>query len=150
MRQRLSQKLEVGGSRLEDERAQPRSGCPEQASPAPGIFVDSRRESKNRIGMREPPPHPRVFWEKSPQSIENKGREVGKEGLLGRGAGETKLWRVFTSDDRTDCRSCQSIKWVLVFRDWAQKAEHAQGHGNKRKSKAAPFSAQTATCRLAG
>jgi hypothetical protein len=128
--------------------------------------------------MREQPPHPRVFWEKSPQSIENKGREVGKERqessrvrkrlegkeieeveerkevgkevLLGRGAGETKLRRVFTSDDRTDCRSCQSIKWVLVFRDWAQKAEHAQGHGNKRKSKPAPFSAQTATCRLAG
>src|SRR6266851_3651545 len=24
-------------------------------------------------------PHPRVFWEKSAQSIENKGREVGKE-----------------------------------------------------------------------
>src|SRR5258708_15732907 len=24
-------------------------------------------------------PHPRVFWEKSAQSVENKGREVGKE-----------------------------------------------------------------------
>ncbi len=93
-------------------------------------------------------PHPRVFWEKSAQSIENKGREVGKERqessrvrkrlevkeigeveevkefkrgvLLGRGAGETKVRRVFTSYDRTDYRSCQYLYWVLVFRDWAQ------------------------------
>src|SRR5712692_1444500 len=155
MRQRLSQKLEVGGSRLEEQRAQPRPGCPEQAAPLPGIFVGSRRESKNRIGMREPPPHPRVFWEKSPQSMENKGREVGKErqessrvrkrlegkeieevelmkefkrgALLGWGAGETMGRRVFTSDDRTDYRSCQYLNWVLVFRDWAQSSVRARG-----------------------
>ncbi len=98
--------------------------------------------------MREPPPHPRVFWEKSPQSIENKGRELGKERqessrvrkrlegkeieevevlkelrrgvLLGLGAGKTKLRRVFTRYDRTDYRSCQYLNWVPVFRDWAQ------------------------------
>jgi hypothetical protein len=31
------------------------------ASPAPGVFVDSRRESKDRIGMH---PHPRHFWKR--------------------------------------------------------------------------------------
>jgi len=30
-------------------------------------------------GWRLDTPHPRVFWEKSAQSIENKGREVEKE-----------------------------------------------------------------------
>jgi len=34
-------------------------GCPVEASPAPGVFVDSRRESKDRIGM--PTPTPGVF-----------------------------------------------------------------------------------------
>jgi hypothetical protein len=33
-------------------------GCPIEASPAPGVFVDSRRESTNRIGMH---PHPGYF-----------------------------------------------------------------------------------------
>ena len=89
-----------------------------------------------------------MFWEKSAQSIENKGREVRKErqessrvrkGLEGkeieevevmkelrrgvflrRGAGETMVRRVFTSYDRTDYRSCQYLNWGLVFRDWAQ------------------------------
>ncbi len=28
----------------------PHPGCPVEASPAPGVFVDSRRESKDRIG----------------------------------------------------------------------------------------------------
>jgi hypothetical protein len=37
-----------------------------------------------------------------------------------RGAGETRLRRISTSDDRTDYLSCQYIKWDLVFRDWAQ------------------------------
>ena len=100
-------------------------------------------------------PTPRVFWEKSAQSIENKGREVGKErqessrvrkrlegkeieevelmkeftrgAWLGWGAGETMRRRVFTSDDRTDYRSCQYLNWVLVFRDWAQSSVRAKG-----------------------
>src|SRR5260370_21199475 len=36
------------------------------------------------------------------------------------GRGPVCSVRVFTSYDRADCRSCQYIKWVLVFRDWAQ------------------------------
>ncbi len=100
-----------------------------------------------RTGSRRGMP-PRVFCEKSAQSIENKGREVEKErqersrvrkrlevreieegeevkefgsgALLRRGADETKLGRVFTTYDRIDYRSGQYIKWVLVFRDWAQ------------------------------
>jgi hypothetical protein len=47
--------------------------------------------------------------------------------LLRRGACETKIKRVFTSYDRTDCRSCQYIKWVLVFRDWAQNSMSING-----------------------
>jgi hypothetical protein len=94
-----------------------------------------------------------VFCEKSAQSIENKGREVEKERqessrvrkglegkgieevgevrefrirrLLGRGAGETMVWRVFTSYDRADYRSCQYLYWVLIFTDWAQTARCA-------------------------
>jgi hypothetical protein len=52
-------------------------GCPIEASPAPGVFVDSRRESKDRIGMPTPPP--RVFLSKSAEAIENKGRRTEKE-----------------------------------------------------------------------
>ena len=47
---------------------------------------------------------------------------IGLRRLLGRGAGETMVCRVFTSYDRTDYLNCQCIKWVLVFRDWAQDA----------------------------
>jgi hypothetical protein len=75
-----------------------------------------------------------VFLEKSAQSIENKGRELEKERqessrvrkrlegkeieeveegkafrrevLLGWGAVETMVRRVFTSHDRVDCLSC--------------------------------------------
>src|SRR5258708_7175935 len=36
----------------------PHPGCPVEASPAPGVFVDSRRESKDRIGVPTPPPPP--------------------------------------------------------------------------------------------
>src|SRR5713101_6331177 len=100
-------------------------------------------------------PHPRVFWEKSAQSIENKGREVGKErqessrvrkrlkgkeieevermkeftrgAWLGWGAGETMGRRVFTSDARADYRNCQYLNWVPVFRDWAQNSESIRG-----------------------
>ncbi len=78
-----------------------------------------------------------MFCEKSVQSIENKGREVEKERqessrvckrlegkeieevevtkecrrrvTLGPGDGRTKLRRVFTSYDRTDCLSCQYL-----------------------------------------
>jgi hypothetical protein len=101
------------------------------------------------LDVRDGDTPPPVFWKKSLQSIENKGREFGKErqessrggkilqgkeieeaeqvSELGRGCcwGEVpvKGWpgRVFTSDDRTDYLSCQYIKWVLVFRDWAQE-----------------------------
>jgi hypothetical protein len=96
-----------------------------------------------------------VFWEKSAQSIENKGREVGKKqqesssvrkrlegkeieevelmkefkrgALLGWGAGETISRRVFTSDDTIDYRSCQYLCFVLVFTDWAQSARTGAG-----------------------
>ena len=91
---------------------------------------------------------PRVFWEKRLQGIENKGKRNEKERqensrggkalqgkeieegeevkgcargvLLWEGAGETEVRRVFTGHDRADYLSCQYIKWVLVFRDWAQ------------------------------
>jgi hypothetical protein len=43
--------------------------------------------------------------------------------LVRRGAGETRVRRIFTSNDRTDYLSCQYIKWVLIFRDWAQARE---------------------------
>jgi len=36
--------------------------------------------------------------------------------------GEMKVGRVFTNYDTTNYRSCQYIKWVLVFGGWAQKA----------------------------
>src|SRR5258706_12890941 len=49
--------------------------CPVVASPAPGVFVDSRRESKNRMGIPPPP----VFLQKSAQTVENKGSECEKE-----------------------------------------------------------------------
>jgi hypothetical protein len=90
-------------------------------------------------------PIPPVFWKKRLQSIENKRQEPEKERQEssrggkrldrkemeeveevkenGRGltadevASETKVRRTFTGYDRTDCRSCQYIKWVLVFRD---------------------------------
>src|SRR5229473_2941689 len=93
-------------------------------------------------------PTPPGVLGKSAQSIENKGREVGKErqessrvrkrlevkeigeveevkefkkgALLGWGAGETMAKRVFTRYDRTDYRSCQYLNCVPVFRDWAQ------------------------------
>jgi hypothetical protein len=96
-------------------------------------------------GGYAPPP---VFWQKRLQSIENKGKELEKERqessrggkrleakeieevegesefgrgtLVRRGAGETMLRQVFTSYNRTNYLSCQYIKWVLVFRDWAQ------------------------------
>jgi hypothetical protein len=32
----------------------------------------------------------------------------------------TKVRRTFTRYDRPDYRNCQYIKWVLVFRNWAQ------------------------------
>src|SRR5258708_1924869 len=51
----------------------PPPGCPVEASPAPGVFVDSRRESKDRIGM--PTPHPRPFCKRaSKQSKTKKAR----------------------------------------------------------------------------
>src|SRR5258707_12791988 len=49
--------------------------CPVVASPAPGVFVDSRRESKNRMGIPPPP----VFLQKRAQTVENKGSECEKE-----------------------------------------------------------------------
>ena len=100
-------------------------------------------------------PTPPGVFEKSAQSIENKGREVEKErqessrvrkrlegkeieevelmkeftrgAWLAWGAGETMAKRVFTSDDRADCRSCQYLNWVPVFRDWAQSSVRAKG-----------------------
>jgi hypothetical protein len=79
-----------------------------------------------------------VFCKKSLQSVENKGRELGKETqersrvrkrlegkeieevgvmkefgsevLMGWGAGETTVRRVFTSDDRTDYLNWQNLK----------------------------------------
>jgi hypothetical protein len=96
-------------------------------------------------------PHPRVFLKKSPQSIENKARvlekdrqerlrvrkrlegkeieeveeveEFRKRVLLARGAGETMVRPILTGYDRIDCRTCQYLKWVLVFRDWAQDSK---------------------------
>ena len=95
------------------------------------------------------------FLSKSAQSIENKGREAGKKlqessrvrkrlvrkeiveigktecarrGVRLEGiGGETKVRRSFTTYDRTDCRNCQYIKWVLVFEDWTQKGCHERG-----------------------
>ena len=52
-------------------------------------------------------------------------KEFGRGVLLGRGAGETRVRRVFTSYDRTGYRSCQYINGVLVFRDWAQSRARA-------------------------
>ena len=79
-----------------------------------------------------------MFWEKSLQSVENKGRECEKERqessrvrkqLEGKGieeveevkelgtevvvegdGGETIVWRVFTGYDTKNYRSCQDIK----------------------------------------
>jgi hypothetical protein len=79
-----------------------------------------------------------VFWEKSLQSLENKGRGREKErqessrvrkGLEGKGieeveevkklgtevtlegdGGETMVWRLFTDYDTKNYRSCQDIK----------------------------------------
>jgi hypothetical protein len=66
-----------------------RPGCSAVASPAPGVFVDSRRESKDRIGMPTPHPGcpveafgmptPPAFLQKSAQTVENKGSEREKE-----------------------------------------------------------------------
>jgi len=39
------------------------------------------------------------------------------------GDGETMVRRTFTSNDTKDYRNCQYLKWVLVFRDWAQSAK---------------------------
>src|SRR5260370_3320447 len=114
--------------------------------------------------------YPRVCWETSAQSIENKGREVEKERqessrvrkrlegkeieeievvkefrravLVGRGAGETMVRQVFTSDARTDYRSCQYLNWVLVFRI-GHKAACAQGVSDRWKSKPAPGQTRT-------
>jgi hypothetical protein len=83
-------------------------------------------------------PHPRVFWEKSLQAIENKGRELGKERqersrvrkglerkeieevevekefrrgeMPWRDAGETRVRQVVTNYDRTGYQNCQYIK----------------------------------------
>jgi hypothetical protein len=86
---------------------------------------------------------PRVFWKKRLQSIENKGRGLKKErqessrdgkrlegkeieevevGIRRAGADETKVRRTFTSHNRAGCRNCQYLKWILVFRDWAQES----------------------------
>ena len=46
----------------------------------------------------------------------------GTERIYRAGDAETKVRRTFTTYDRTSCRICQYIKWVLVFRVWAQKA----------------------------
>jgi hypothetical protein len=101
------------------------------------------------LDVRDGDTPPPVFLQKSLQSIENKGRELGKERqessrggkrlegkeieeaeevkefgrgvFLGRDGGGTMLRRVFTSDGRADYLSCQYIKWVLVFRNWAQE-----------------------------
>jgi len=79
-----------------------------------------------------------VFWEKSLQSIENKGRgrekerqersrvrkrlegrgieeveevkKLGTEVMLEGDGGETMVWRVFTSYDTKNYRNCQGIK----------------------------------------
>src|SRR5258708_32208286 len=45
------------------------------ASSASGVFVDSRRRSKDRVGI----PHPPANCKKRLQAIENKGRESEKE-----------------------------------------------------------------------
>jgi hypothetical protein len=50
-------------------------GCPVVASSASGVFVDSRRRSKDRVGI----PHPPANCKKRLQAIENKGRESEKE-----------------------------------------------------------------------
>ena len=111
-----------------------------------------------------------MFWEKSAQSIENKGREVEKErqessrvrkrlegkgieevelmkgfkrgALLGRDAGETKVRRVFTSYDRTDYRSCQYINGSSYL-GIGHKAGRAQGSGDKGKIKTGTGQAKT-------
>src|SRR5229473_7275713 len=64
--------------------------------------------------------------------------------MLGRGAGETMVRRLFTSYDRTDYRSCQYLYWVLIFTDWAQKQGHAQELEDNRKVKTRTLSVQTA------
>ena len=104
-----------------------------------------------------------MFCEKSAQSIENKGPELGKERqessrvrkrlegkgieevaevkelktgvLVGRGAGETKVRRVFTSYDRADCRSCQYLYWALIFTDWAQTRCRFKGSPQARTAR---------------
>ncbi len=48
------------------------------------------------------------------------GKGVRKRGLVRWVADETMVKRLFTGYDRTDYLSCQYIKWVLVFKDWAQ------------------------------
>jgi len=53
------------------------AGCPIEASPAPGVFVDSRRESKDRIGMPTPPRH---FCQRVRKLLKTKGGERKKSG----------------------------------------------------------------------
>jgi hypothetical protein len=42
------------------------------------------------------------------------GRLLVGQGTAG-GVGERRLGREFTAHGRTDCRSCEYIKWVLVI-----------------------------------
>jgi hypothetical protein len=54
----------------------PHPGCPVEASPAPGVFVDSRRESKDRIGV--PTPHPRHFCKRVRKLLKTKEASAKK------------------------------------------------------------------------
>ena len=78
--------------------------------------------------------HPPCFGKRGCNGLEAKEieevegeSEFGRGTLVRRGAGETMLRRVFTNYNRPDYLSCQYIKWVLVFRYWAQRPWGASG-----------------------
>jgi hypothetical protein len=62
-------------------------------------------------------------------------KEFKRGALLRRGGGEAIVWRVFTSYDRTDCRNCQYLYVVLLFRDWAQTQCRFKGSPQARTAR---------------
>jgi hypothetical protein len=89
---------------------------PGEASPAPGVFVDSRRESKDRIGMPTPPRH---FAERGCKRLKTKAgarKKRGKSDTRGCKPMGGKELAGLKGRRRVICRANMMEVIILVYR----------------------------------